>query len=110
MSAVRSGVRRRVWTDHGQSGGREIDQAAWWPAVNLSGGAVVLASDGRRTCVRWKNSYEGLDALVAERGSALLGTAVLLAGSRVAGEDLLQAALERLVRHWSRVRGDKEGY
>jgi len=78
--------------------------------VNLSGVAVVLASDGRRTRVRWKNSYEGLDALVAERGSALLGTAVLLTGSRVAGEDLLQAALERLVRHWSRVRGDKEGY
>jgi RNA polymerase sigma-70 factor (sigma-E family) len=60
--------------------------------------------------VRWKNRYEGLDALVAERGSALLGTAVLLTGSRVAGEDLLQAALERLVRHWSRVHGDKEGY
>ena len=59
--------------------------------------------------MRWKNSYEGLDALVAERGSALLGTAVLLAGSRAAGEDLLQAALERLVRHWSRVRGDREG-
>jgi RNA polymerase sigma-70 factor (sigma-E family) len=60
--------------------------------------------------VRWKNSYEGLDALVAERGSALLGAAMLLAGSRAAGEDLLQAALERLVRHWSRVHGDKEAY
>lgn len=58
----------------------------------------------------WKKSYEGLDALVAERGDVLLGTAVLLVGSRTAGEDLLQAALERLVRHWSRVRGDKEGY
>ena len=79
--------------------------------VNLLGDAVVLASDGRRTRVGRKNSYEGLDALVAERGSALLGTAVLLAGSRAAGEDLLQAALERLVRHWGRVRGDdKEGY
>src|SRR4029453_17118115 len=88
---------------------KESADASWSP-VNLSGGAVVLASDGRRTRVRWKNSYEGLDALVAERGSALLGTAVLLAGSRVAGEDLLQAALERLVRHWGRVRGDKEGY
>jgi len=64
----------------------------------------------RRTRVHWNNRYEGLEALVAERGSALLGTAVLLAGSRAAGEDLLQAALERLVRHWSRVRGDKEGY
>ncbi|WP_426503210.1 SigE family RNA polymerase sigma factor [Dactylosporangium sp. McL0621] len=57
-----------------------------------------------------KNSYEGLEALVAERGGALLGTAVLLAGSRAAGEDLLQAALERLVRHWGRVHGDREGY
>jgi DNA-directed RNA polymerase specialized sigma24 family protein len=52
--------------------------------------------------VRWKNSYEGLDALVAERGNGLLGAAVLLTGSRAAGEDLLQAALEPLVRHWSR--------
>ncbi|WP_238007227.1 SigE family RNA polymerase sigma factor [Dactylosporangium sp. AC04546] len=60
--------------------------------------------------MRWKNSYEGLDALVAERGGALLGTATLLAGSRAEGEDLLQAALERLVRHWNRVHGDKEGY
>jgi hypothetical protein len=48
-----------------------------------------------RPCQRRKENphpleehYEGLDALVAERGSALLGTAVLLAGSRVAGEDL----------------------
>jgi RNA polymerase sigma-70 factor (sigma-E family) len=78
--------------------------------VNLLDGAVVLANDGRRTRVRWKNRYEGLDALIAERGSALLGTAVLLTGSRVAGEDLLQAALERLVRHWGRVHSDKEGY
>jgi RNA polymerase sigma-70 factor (sigma-E family) len=67
------------------------------------------ATEGE-TRVRWKNSYEGLDVLVAERGSTLLGTAVLLAGSRAAGEDLLQSALERLVRHWSRVRGDKEAY
>jgi RNA polymerase sigma-70 factor (sigma-E family) len=60
--------------------------------------------------VRWKNSYEGLGALVAERGNGLLGAAVLLTGSRAAGEDLLQAALEPLVRHWSRVQGDKEAY
>jgi RNA polymerase sigma-70 factor (sigma-E family) len=78
--------------------------------VNLRANAVVLASDGRRIRVLWKKTYEGLDALVAERGNALLGTAVLLAGSRAAGEDLLQSALERLVRHWSRVQGDKEGY
>jgi RNA polymerase sigma-70 factor (sigma-E family) len=60
--------------------------------------------------VLWKRRFEGLDALVAERGSALLAAAVLLTGSRAGGEDLLQAALERLMRHWNRVRGDKEGY
>jgi RNA polymerase sigma-70 factor (sigma-E family) len=60
--------------------------------------------------VRWKRRFEGLDTLVAERGGALLATAVLLTGSRAAGEDLLQAALERLMRHWNRVRGDKEAY
>jgi RNA polymerase sigma-70 factor (sigma-E family) len=60
--------------------------------------------------VPWKRSFEGLDALVAERGSALLATAVLLTGSRAAGEDLVQAALERLMRSWGRVREDREGY
>lgn len=60
--------------------------------------------------VRWTGRFEGLDALVTERGDGLLAAAVLLAGSRAAGEDLLQSALERLMRHWNRVRGDKEGY
>ncbi|GAA2712816.1 SigE family RNA polymerase sigma factor [Actinoplanes palleronii] len=59
--------------------------------------------------MRAKN-FDGLDVFVAERGSALLATAVFLTGSRVAGEDLLQAALERLMRKWHRVRGDPEGY
>ncbi|MFD2764234.1 SigE family RNA polymerase sigma factor [Micromonospora eburnea] len=57
-----------------------------------------------------KQRFEGLDVLVAERGRALLAAAVLLTGSRAAGEDLVQAALERLMRNWSRVHGDKEGY
>jgi RNA polymerase sigma-70 factor (sigma-E family) len=35
---------------------------------------------------------------------------VLLAGSREAGEDLLQVALERLLRQWRRIDGDPEGY
>jgi len=51
-----------------------------------------------------------LDALVADRGGALLATATLLAGSPAAGEDLLQAALERLMRHWHRVRNEPEIY
>jgi RNA polymerase sigma-70 factor (sigma-E family) len=58
----------------------------------------------------WSRRFDGLDTLVAERGSALLGTAILLTGSRAAGEDLLQAALERLMRSWGRVREDRERY
>jgi len=60
--------------------------------------------------VRPRNVYDGLAELVEERGSALLATAVLLTGGRAAGEDLLQAALERLMRAWRRVEGDREAY
>jgi RNA polymerase sigma-70 factor (sigma-E family) len=60
--------------------------------------------------VRRTDTFDGLDALVAERGHALLATATLLAGSRTAGEDLLQAALERVLRRWNRVRDDPEAY
>jgi RNA polymerase sigma-70 factor (sigma-E family) len=51
-----------------------------------------------------------LELFLAERGKPLLRTAVLLAGSREAGEDLLQAALERLLRHWRKIEGSPEGY
>jgi DNA-directed RNA polymerase specialized sigma24 family protein len=61
-------------------------------------------------CVRSEESFEGLDALVARRGGALLATATLLAGGPVAGEDLLQAALERVMRHWHRVKDEPEIY
>jgi RNA polymerase sigma-70 factor (sigma-E family) len=37
-------------------------------------------------------------------------TAVLLTGSRDAGQDLLQTALERVVPLWSRLDGDPEAY
>jgi RNA polymerase sigma-70 factor (sigma-E family) len=51
-----------------------------------------------------------LELFLAERGEPLLRTAVLLAGSKEAGEDLLQAALERLLRHWRTIEGNPEGY
>ena len=51
-----------------------------------------------------------LERFLAARGEPLLRTAVLLAGSREGGEDLLQAALERLLRHWRRIEGSPEGY
>jgi len=51
-----------------------------------------------------------LEVFLAERGAPLLRTAKLLTGSREAGEDLLQAALERLLKHRHRIDGDPEGY
>ena len=60
--------------------------------------------------MRGRSRFDGLEAFVAERGNALLATASLLAGDRASGEDLLQLALERLMRNWKRVHGDPEGY
>ena len=51
-----------------------------------------------------------LEELLAAKGEHLLRTAVLLAGSHDEGEDLLQAALERVFRRWRTIRGDPEGY
>jgi RNA polymerase sigma-70 factor (sigma-E family) len=51
-----------------------------------------------------------LESFLAERGDNLLRTAVLLAGTREAGEDLLQTALERLLKRWATINGDPEGY
>jgi DNA-directed RNA polymerase specialized sigma24 family protein len=51
-----------------------------------------------------------LELFLAERGQPLLRTAKLLTGSQEAAEDLLQAALERLLKRWSAIDGDPEGY
>jgi RNA polymerase sigma-70 factor (sigma-E family) len=50
-----------------------------------------------------------LDRLLAERGDHLLHAAIALAGSRADGEDLLQAAVERLLRRRRHV-DDLEAY
>jgi hypothetical protein len=50
-----------------------------------------------------------LERFLAERADRLMRTAVLLTGSRDAGQDLLQAALERLLRHWRTLDGYPEG-
>jgi RNA polymerase sigma-70 factor (sigma-E family) len=50
------------------------------------------------------------ERLLAERGNQLMGTAIVLGGSRDAGEDLLQAALERVLRKPRQVDRDMEGY
>lgn len=52
------------------------------------------------------------EAFVAASGTVLLRLAVLLAGDRAAGEDLLQGALERTYRRWSHAGeiGSPEAY
>jgi len=57
-----------------------------------------------------ERSAAELERFLAARADHLLRTAALLAGSREAGEDLLQTAVERLVRRWRRFDGDPEGY
>lgn len=51
-----------------------------------------------------------LERLLAERGTQLMRVATALAGGQEAGEDLLQAALERVLRKPRRVDSDTEGY
>jgi RNA polymerase sigma-70 factor (sigma-E family) len=57
-----------------------------------------------------ERSITELERFLAERADHLLRTAVLLTGTREAGEDLLQTAVERLLRRWRRFDGDPEGY
>jgi len=51
-----------------------------------------------------------IERLLDERGQHLMRAAVALTGSRADGEDLLQAALERLLHNRGRVDTDPEGY
>jgi RNA polymerase sigma-70 factor (sigma-E family) len=60
--------------------------------------------------VRPQPDCTDLDTLLAERGDQLIRAAIALAGNRADGEDLLQAALERLLRSRHRVESDLEGY
>jgi RNA polymerase sigma-70 factor (sigma-E family) len=53
---------------------------------------------------------QALEQLLAERGQHLMRAAVALTGSRADGEDLLQAALERLLHNWRHIDSDPEGY
>jgi RNA polymerase sigma-70 factor (sigma-E family) len=50
------------------------------------------------------------DDFVIGRSPALLRTAVLLVGDRHEAEDLLQTALLRLARHWSRAVENPDAY
>ena len=50
------------------------------------------------------------DEFVIGRSPALLRTAMLLTGDRHDAEDLVQSALLRVARHWSRARDNPEAY
>jgi RNA polymerase sigma-70 factor (sigma-E family) len=50
------------------------------------------------------------ERFITERADALMRTAVLLTGRRDTAQDLLQTALERLLRHWRTLSGDPEAY
>jgi DNA-directed RNA polymerase specialized sigma24 family protein len=52
---------------------------------------------------RGGTARDEVQRLLAERGEQLMRAAIALAGSRADGEDLLQAALERLLRRWHHV-------
>jgi len=62
---------------------------------------AIVPRDGR---------YDDVTAFLDARGDALLRTAVLLTPGRESGQDLLQEALERMLRKWHKVNGDPEGY
>lgn len=51
-----------------------------------------------------------LERLLAARGDELMRAAVALTGRREDAEDLLQEAVERLLRNWRGVQADTEGY
>ncbi len=51
-----------------------------------------------------------LERLLADRGPQLMRVAIALTGDRQSGEDLLQAALERVLRKPRAVEADTEGY
>lgn len=51
-----------------------------------------------------------VDQMLADRGDQLIRAAIALTGNRPDGEDLLQEALERLLRNRRRIASDPEGY
>jgi RNA polymerase sigma-70 factor (sigma-E family) len=60
--------------------------------------------------VRVRQPGADFDDFVASRSPSLLRTAVLLTGHRQDAEDLLQAALIRVARHWPRALEHPEAY
>ena len=79
-------------------------------AGTFDAGSSCLVATGEEIRMAAERSAAELERFLAERADHLLRTAVLLTGSREAGEDLLQTAVERLLRRWPRFDGDPERY
>jgi RNA polymerase sigma-70 factor (sigma-E family) len=80
------------------------------PSRRVLRALVTNGGNREETWMAAERSAAELERFLAERADHLLRTAVLLAGGREAGEDLLQTAVERLLRRWRRFDGDPEGY
>jgi RNA polymerase sigma-70 factor (sigma-E family) len=77
-----------------------------WQTQEGGGGVKPDPNTGRGETGRGA----AVEQLLATRGRHLMQAAVALTGSQPDGEDLLQAALERLLRNYRRVDSDAEGY
>src|SRR5262249_32244861 len=76
-----------------------------------SGPTTSGTSSATAACLCGGSSGTGeLAVFLAQRGDHLIRSAALLAGGRQAGEDLLQASVERLLPRWRRFDGDPERY
>jgi RNA polymerase sigma-70 factor (sigma-E family) len=83
-----------------------IDRATGTAGSQAAGTRADSAMPGHGSRVGWAE----LEQLVSDRGDQLIRAAMALTGCRTDGEDLLQAALERVLRHPRRIDSDLEGY
>src|SRR5215469_10448211 len=104
--------RWRVWW-LGSSGGTPEEsegRQATQGAAQASLAGDIASRRQREVIMGHEPDDTAVERLLAERGQHLMRAAVALTGSRSDGEDLLQAALERLLHNRRRVDTDLEGY
>src|SRR5262245_49448663 len=93
----------------GEAGTDETEAGNPGGGSDVLGGAT-LKGRPREVSMGREPGDTAVERLLAERGQDLMRAAVALAGTRADGEDLLQAALERLLKNWRRVDTDLEAY
>jgi RNA polymerase sigma-70 factor (sigma-E family) len=81
---------------------RRQQEAGTW---DRSCGPAAAWRNKENCGVRRDPEHADLERFLAEHGEGLLRIAIALTGSRADGEDLLQAALERLVPRWPTIAG-----